>query len=259
MADSTKWKLTSQDDGKIIEGQFIATDIVKDVGANYAEIATFGRSQPILQYQNDELEKLNFTARVWATHQGDADGANPDTIEALVADIENLPRADPDLGRPKIWEFTAGESLSMVCVVKTVGGVRYDRMRPSDGSLRGATFKISLWRFDEYDVSLSGNAAESLVLAFKENEGFESLARRVYGDPNVGEPLRRRNPELVIPTAGDLVHLPPKSSLTVGFTLSPASVPLEQTDRQQIAQKEHFSRRGARYRSHTLGPEWSEA
>ncbi len=256
---SLNWKLTSQDDGKVIEGQFMPTDLVQNISANYAQISTLGRAQPILQFQNDELETITFTARIWAPHQGVA-GLGAETIEEIVDDIKALPRKDPDLGRPKIWEFTAGESLALVCIVKSIGGVRYDRMRPLDGTLRGVTFSMELWRFDEYDVSLSGGAgAESLVLAFKENESFESLGRRVYGDPNVGEPLRRRNPSLVVPTAGDLVHLPPKQNLTVGFSLEPVSVPLARTERQQTAQRDHFSRRARTYRSHVLGPDWAGA
>ena len=252
---SLNWKLTSQDDGATIEGQFGPTDLVQHVGADYAQIKTIGRPQPILQYQNDELERITFTARYWAPHQGVL-GLGAETIEEVVEEVKALPRADADLGRPKVWEFTAGEELAMVCIVKSVGGIRYDRMRPLDGTLRGVTFQMELWRFDDYDISLSGSGAESLVLAMRENESFESLALRVYGQASIGEPLRRRNPGLVIPEAGNLVHLPPKARLTVGFSMAPASIPLATTSRQKIAKQEHFSRRAKRYRSHVLGPEW---
>ena len=152
-----------------------------------------------------------------------------------------------------------GDTLTMTCVVKTVGGIRYDRMRPFDGTLRGVTFQVELWRFDEYDVSLAGGGAESLVLALRENESFENLAVRVYGDASVGEPLRRRNPQFVVPEAGNLIHLPPKASLTVGFTLKADSVPLNPTDRQTTARRAHFALRAKKHRSHVLGPEWSGA
>lgn len=243
------WRLTSQDDGQVIKGQFPPLGLNHTVSANYAEVGTLGRDQPILQFDGDELEVLEFTARVWARNQVDG-------VRRQINELKNAVRRDKDLNRPKVWEFTAGRHLSLTCVVQSVGQVRYDRLRP-DGSYRGATFKIRLLRYEPYDATLSGQDAESLVLPFRSNESFEGLALRVYGDPNAGEPLRRRNPEIVVPEAGDLVHLPPKRALTVGFKLEPASTALAPTSRQERAQREHFRRRGRTYRSHVLGAEWS--
>ena len=249
LLQTLNWKLTAVDTAKEIEGQFLPTDLVQNVAASYAQFKTLGRAQPILQFQNDELETITFTARVWAKNIFH-------TVEDLINEIKELPRIDKDFGRPLIYEFTAGESLSMTCVVKSIGGIRYDRMRPTTGTLRGVTFSIELWRFDEYDVALTGSVAESLVLAFKDNESFESVAVRVYGDANAGEPLRRRNPDKVIPEAGDLIHFPPKSKLTTGFSLAPECVPLEPEDRQLTARRAHLLLRTRTYRSHILGPAW---
>lgn len=226
---SLEWSLTSLDDGHVVKGQFLPTDLREDMGASYASVGTLGRRQPILQYDNETDHVMTFTAKVWAKHQGVA-GLGQDEIEELVDAIKATVKPDPDLGRPHVFTFQAGESVALqACVVTGIGGISYDRMRPLDGSLRGVSFQMRLQEFVEYDTSLTGTGAESLVLALKENEGFEHIARRVYGDAEAGEALRRRNPDKVVPAVGDLVHLPPKSKLLLGFKQVPQNDVLDTT------------------------------
>ena len=254
---SLAWKLTSLDDGTEIEGQYAPSNLRHTVGANYSQMATLGRSQPILQWDGDVLETMTFDAKVFAKHQGLLGlGINADEIEDLVDAIKDTVRTG-DKGRPHVFVFTAGEYFEFQCVVKSVGGIVYDRMRPSDGSLRGVMFRMELWRYDEYDTSLSGEGAESLVLPFQGNESFESFGVRVYGDPATGEALRRRNPALVVPSAGDLLHLPPKNKLMRRFSTLP------QTDALRYGSNEDSKSvlldalsRHKSYRSHTLGDAW---
>jgi hypothetical protein len=252
------WRLASLDfPGKVIEGQFPATDLTENISANYAQLSTTGREQPILQYQNGELHSLTFGAKAWARHHGFG-GANADNIDEFVLSIRRLPQRDPDLRRPEIFDFTVGDNdnLVMTCVVKSVGGVTYDRLRPLDGSLRGVSFRLELWRYDPFDAELRGSQNESLVIPRRTNESFELLAKKIYGDAELGEALRRRNPEKRIPVNGDLVRMPPKSKLTSGFALDPTSIALKTSDRTETLRRTFLTLRGKTYKSHLLGPDW---
>lgn len=251
---SLAWKLTSEDDGTVIEGQWAPSNHTHDMSAEYSAERTLGRSQPILQYDGDTLEKMKFQAHVRAMHQGVL-GAGQETIEDLVEKIKGTVRKT-ELGRPHVYVFESGDSISFTCVVKSIGGIVYDRMRPLDGTLRGVTFDIELWRYEPYDANMTGSAAESLVLPLRENESFEGLAARVYGDPTVGEALRRRNPDKLVPTPGDLVHLPPKAMLVRGFSREQQTPVLRGNDEKSRAVVQHFLSRHRAYRSHTLGREW---
>ena len=255
------WVLTSLDyPGHILTGQYPPTGLTEDISANYAELATLGREQPILQYQRGELIKIRFNAMVWAEHQGIL-GLGADDIEDIAFEIRRLPQRDIDLKRAEIFDLTIGDTdnLHMTCVVKSVGGVQYDRLRPLDGSLRGVRFNMECWRYDPFDQDLTGSANESLVVTRKSNESFELMTSRVYGSAAIGEPLRRRNPDKVIPQTGDLIRFPPKARLTVGFVLEPASTALKPTDRQLAARREFFNLRSNPFKSHVLGVDWENS
>lgn len=250
------WKLESVDDGFSIEGQFTTTDLVEDISANYAEFRSLGRAQPILMFQDNANDRMSFTARFYAQHNGLL-GLLADKIDDKVDAIRSLAKPVPELGRPRIFKFAVGESISMQCVVETVGGIAYERLRPMTGDLRGITAKIVLRRFQEYDVTLSGSAAESLVQPFLANDSYEALAARVYGKAILGEALRRRNPDKATPTTGDFIHIPPQASLARGFAATPQAPALARNDanneRRRLLFKERSARRSIVY---TLGPAW---
>jgi len=253
-----RWVLSSVDDGFKVEGQFTTTDLVEDISANYSEFRSVGRSQPILQFNDNANDKMTFTARFWAQHEG-LFGVFADKVDAQIEAVRSLPRVEPSLGRPRIFDFAVGDAISLRCVVDSVGGIAYDRLRPLKGDLRGFTAKIVLRRFDEYDVTLSGRAAESLVQPFLFGDSFESLARRYYSAPSLGEALRRRNPT-VTPAVGTFVHLPPAAKLAQGFALEPTSPALARTEANASRRRKLFRARKSRAAyAYTLGREWHRA
>lgn len=258
----TTWRLVSLDDGRTLKGQFIPTNVTKDGGANYGQISTQGRPQPILQYLSEVGDSYSYNVFVFARHDG-LFGLFKDDIEGITAAIDSLHRVDPDFGRPHIWDFSIGQTdaLSATVVVQSTGGVSFERLRPLDGDLRGVLFSFKLLRYEPYDVTLSGRAAESLVLPTRDNESYELAAARVYGSGSTGagEALRRRNPDKPRLTVGDLIHYPPKPALLTGFLLVPQSPVLERTDVNEANRRAHFALRGAPKVSHVLGPLWDGA
>jgi hypothetical protein len=261
------WRLVSRDDGSIVEGQFEPNNLRKALSARYAEARTLGRFTPILMFEDNTVESYSFVVRVWAQHEGTlpllgvvgGGGIAPDTVEDLVAAIEGLVRPDPRFGRPMIYDFTVGSVVALTCVVSEIGPVSFDKLRPSRGDFRGATFELTLLKYEEYDISLQSSLTESLVQPFLSNDSFESMAFRAYGNPNAGEPLRRRNPGLVNPNVGDLLHLPPEPLLLTGFEFEPQAPALAFSDEQDAVRRDHFKLRGKDRVSFSLGPLWDKA
>lgn len=255
-----RWKLESADgDGFSLDGQFTTTDLVEDISANYSEFRTLGRAQPILMFNDNANDRMSFTARFWAQHNGLL-GLFADKVDDKVEALRGLAKPVSHLGRPRIFDFSVGEFISMRCVVETVGGIAYDRLRPATGDLRGVTASIVLRRFEEYSVELSGAAAESLVQPFLLNDSYEHLAQRTFGAPILGEALRRRNPNIPKPSVGTFIHIPPRATLTRGFALTPQAPTLAVNDANDERKRTFFkARKDKRTISYKLGPAWDKA
>jgi len=258
---SVGWSLVSQDDGTEVRGQFMPSGLVENVAGDWAEQSTIGLDQPILQFVSGRLDTISFDAKLWALHQGSANTPKDDlesepqsisgTARSRFSDIRNLARSDPDLGRPHVWLFTVGTQFSQLVVVRSVGGIRYDRMRP-DGSLRGALFSIDMARYLEAGLSQIA-AGESLVSGALEGEDYEALAKRVYKEPILGEALRRRNPDRRYLAAGDLVHVPRARTLRSEIQpLRPASLFLKPGNDQDQLRRDSFEVHSGDHLSHIL-------
>lgn len=249
LTEPITWSLVSVDDGTEVKGQFIPTNLTENIGGVWAEQATFGHVQPILQFVRGELETITCDIRIFAAHQGIL-GLGADDIESAetrteagikaagVQDIRNLARADSDLGRPHVYVFTVGaqfplinEDESHLVIVRKVSNIVYDRMRPKDGgSLRGISASLEMARFILFDAADLTGAAESLVVSAQEGDFYEAIAGRVFNDAILGEALRRRNPDRRVLTFGDQVHVPNAVTLRRELELKPQSIALQRDE-----------------------------
>jgi hypothetical protein len=246
------WFLVSQDDGHFLEGQFPPQSLVENVSGAWGEQATLGLDQPILQFLRGEKETISCDVKVWAEHQGIlGTGLGAEDIQETVDEIRDLPRADPDLGRPHVYLFSVGEQFSQQVIVKSVGAIRYDRMRSSDGTLRGVLFSFELWRYEPYSV-VDLVTGESLIAHARQGDSYESIAWRVLGDAILGEALRRRNPDRYYLEEGDEVHVPKASILRAELDLNPQSLPLKSGDAQRQLYLDTLETHGVDYESHIV-------
>ena len=250
-----RWALISTDDQFSVHGQFTSVEVQERLAANYSEFRSLGRAQPILMFSDNDADVITFDVRVFAQHNGIL-GLFGDKVDDLINDIRGLTKPVPKFGRPRIFAFAVGDAISMTCVVADTGPMAYDRLRPITGDHRGVTTTITLKRYEEYDVTLSGSQAESLVQPFYSGESYEGLCQRIYGNPNLGEPLRRRNPELPTPSVGEFIHVPPQASLRRGFALTPQSPALKSSDRNLARREAMFRDRNMTHRSYSLGADW---
>lgn len=250
------WTLVSQDDGTEIEGDFPAGEVVENIAGAWAEQSTIGLDQPVLQFVGGVLDTLSIEVRVFAKHRGAlGTGIGADDIGDKVAQIRELARRDPDLGRPHVWLFAIGTQLSQRVVVRSVSPIKYDRFR-DDGTIRGIVCTFDMARYEPYSVSGLAEA-ESLVTPARTGETYEHVAARVHNDPLLGEALRRRNPDRRVLVEGDLVHVPTARILRREITpLVPQSIPLKAGEAQRANIVEAFRDRGQPTTSFVLLEDW---
>jgi hypothetical protein len=278
LANHVTWSLSSMDfPGLEYTGDFPPIEVTENISGSWAEQKTLGLIQPILQFTGGNLETIEISIKVWAKHQGIlGTGLLTDDIETRVEQIKDLPRPFPGLNRPQVWLFAMvpkssflsavisqainlkgpTPQLSQQVVVTSVGGIKYDPFR-GDGSLRGATFDISMSRYEPFDINNTATEAESLVTPAITGETYEHVAKRVHGDPNLGEALRRRNPDKLILREGDLVHVPSAKILRrESLPLTPQSLPLKNGDSQRQNILAAFQDRGGPQYTHVLKKDW---
>jgi len=213
-----EWVILNLDTMEEIKGQFVATEIEKQVNNTYSEAPVYRVEGPIVQFIRRETDTLTFEALLWSDSILEDISKKHDRVASLM-------EVDPKFARPPICLFGCGE-IPFVdeCTVKGVGGIRYAEPR-IDGGLRGVTFSITLQRHIPYVVrpAEAGAVGESLYYTAKSGDTFERIALAVYGDPDLGCYLRSKNPEIFECSEGDLVKVPDKS-LTLGFVAVPASI-----------------------------------
>jgi hypothetical protein len=228
-----------------IEFQFQPSGMLETAAANWASGTGMTREHPILQYSHGEQRSFQFEARLFAKDFLDN---LDDKINALKGAIAR----DPRLGRPPRWEFTWGSVIPHeTVVVKQVGPIKYDDIRP-DGTIRGAVFPIVLLVYRMVDVELTGKPEPSTFYGItRSGDQWEDIALREYGDPLMGDLLRRMHPLIPFPgqNPGVIVALPPAAKLR-NEIIEPDSTPLRRTEaglalRQSMSEKRSHPRESA--------------
>lgn len=193
--------------------------------------------------------------------------------------LKNFTRPNARLGRLERFLFTYGTEIEFLVFVQSVGGIKYDEIR-SDGTIRGATFQIQLKKISPANLAESAGVslAAGLKAAFgilttvagagsalnraklinipggslhttgktvqvKTGMTFESIARAEYGNPLLGDILRRAQPEKADLKAGDKIILVKREEI-VQIQVTPQSVALRDAPENKLLQEIFLNLRG---------------
>ena len=204
--------------------QYEPQNLTESASSAYSSSTGMNRSNPFVQFSNGEQRTVTFEARMWASD-------STQTIEERIADLKAAVEIDDDLKRPPRYQFIWGSVVDVLVVVQSIGGIRYDRLRP-DGTAIGATLSINLMKVVEWDVELvaEDRATDTFYSPTKAGDQWETIAVRQYGDALMGELLRRLNPSIPFPSdvPGTIVKLPRPETLR-NEPIEPTSPPLERT------------------------------
>src|SRR3990172_3389398 len=224
-----------------IQFQFQPQGPVLNEAASWVSANAQGRDHPILQFARGQQTTITFEAKLFAETITDN---IQDKLDALRASSKQL----APFGRPPVWIFVWGSIIHETVVVESVGNIRYDAIR-QDGSARGVFFAITLLKYVPYDIQLTDPNAPlggTFFTRARDGDLWEDVALREYGDPLMGDLLRRRNPDLAEP--GDepvrVLSLPPASTLRLEV-IEPVSIPLRRTTAGLALRQSVYESRGA--------------
>lgn len=210
-----------------IRFQFVPGGYQETVGANWSSSTGLGRQNPILQYANGEQGVISWDVRLWAGDQSRDVSFQLDALKLAAT-------RDPKLKRPPRYNLVWGSVVDEVVVVQSLGSIRYDDPRP-DGTIRGASLGLTLLIYRTVDITLAADDARGLLQdtffgVAKTGEQWEDIALREYGDPDLGDLIRRRHPTMLFPgqKPGTIVKLPKLANLAVD-QVEPDSGPLRRT------------------------------
>lgn len=226
----------------VIRFQFVPVNYQEaGVAANWSQSTGLGRENPILQFSSGEQKAITWEIQLWAAH--DLDDVN-ETLQALKQCVAK----DSKLKRPFRFNLVWGDIVDEIVVVQSLGNITYNDVRP-DGTIRGCRFPITLLVYKTIDITLAAEEDLSLLTdtfysAVKAGDQWEDIALREYGNPDLGDLLRRRNPSLPFPgqRPGAIVKLPKLVNL-IQDVIEPDSPPLRRTAAGlQLRQKVYESR-----------------
>lgn len=169
------WRLRSVDNpDKTFTGQFVAENVVENVGIRQGETTSPGQQTPLIQFGSGEAETVNFRARIFRTSPvqgalfdalsnpvGTAFGVLSGTAGPIIGNgsvkdqielLKTFARKNEELGRNERLILEIGTELSFEVFLRSVGGIAYDDIR-SDGTIRGASFELQFVKIKPENIS----------------------------------------------------------------------------------------------------------
>lgn len=222
-----------------IQFKYQPDEFTMDVGSAWASSTGMNRAQPILQWSHGEQRGYAFGMKLWAV---DSTDSIDDQLEALKLSVSK----DDTLKRPPRWQFIWGQFIDETVVVKSIGGVKVDKLR-NDGTLRGVTLSISLLIYASIDVALVTEdvPTDTYYALTKRSDTWEDMALREYDEPAYGDLLRQANPTVPFPgqEPGTIVLLPKVQNIRQ-LVLAPSSIPMVRTVAGLALRQAVYSARG---------------
>lgn len=242
------WQMRNLDSGQVLQGQFEPENVTRDVGANWGQFTSLNRQNPILQFLNGAQQQVSFDGRFFRDHALDS------SPEVKLDMLISWTKIDSSLRRPPIVQFWVGDGhLQMNCVITGITS-RYGRP-DFFGSLRDVVFSVSLLEFTTYSID-DAEQTDTRYARARERDYFELLAFEEYGNPLIGDVIRKQHPRLQNLLPGDIVRLPSIEGVrTVQVTQT--SIPLKTAfGRKDTPQRrlrlQFFDKRSGAYTSHLL-------
>jgi hypothetical protein len=198
------WTLTSADPEVLValEGQFQPEDGAEYGSApNLSDSATAGSDRPTVQWVHGGSRRISIRSAFYSLNMLDDIRSKLDALEALDA-------KDPTLGRAPRVTFAWGDlTITGFATVKK----RIPGWWAVSGWPRAVIFDLEIVEAPALDFTGSGSVSgsgETQFVTLGAGESLELLALRFYGDPLLGELIRRENPDLAEgETAGDRVKV----------------------------------------------------
>lgn len=211
------WYIYNLDTDEKIQGQFVAENVVQNVGGTYAERWALSRQHAILQFVHGNSDVVSFQGRFFMTSELIVIKNDP---KKKIQQLIKWTRRDSKLGRPPILSFWIGDAHLSVseCVLESLSNITYAPPSAS-GALRDVSFTATIKRWWPYDITLGSEPPETRYHHAKQSDYYEMLALREYANAMLGDVVRKRHPTKQDIETGDIIKLPSKEAIeTVRIT-----------------------------------------
>lgn len=231
--DFRVWFLKNVDTDETLQGQFPAENVTENVGSQYATHSTLNRQHSILQFTRGEVTTLSFDSMFFQQSR-DEDITQPLRL------LKSWSQRDNKLGRPPILNFWIGDGHAEFrqCVCKSVASIKYGEPT-SLGAMRQVSFTVNLDEYTPFSLATKGNF-ETRYHNARQADYYEMLTVREYGDPMLGDVIRKRHPTKPNIQVGDIIKLPSIEAVRRS-SIVPTSIPLADAfSRKDTATKRRF-------------------
>jgi hypothetical protein len=246
------WFLENTETKLLIRGQYPA-EVTENLSNNYATHQALGRQNPVLQFLSGELETLSLPIVLYAR---DAVDQRP---KAAIKNLKDWRAIDAAKRRPAILHFWIGDShLNMPsCVIQSLSSIVWHH--PTElGKLRHVTLTINLAKYVGYSFTPK-LPTETRYHRARSRDYYEMLCYYEYGDPNLGDVIRKRHSQKLGLKLADIVKLPSIEAIRKERQ-EPKSLILatsfgDQDTPQKQARLDMFDKRTRTQVSHVVGDE----
>ncbi len=226
------WNLFNTDSLRLLRGQFHPEVMTMDVSSSYNEKFSLNRQLAITQFLHGDVETISFRSRFVAT-------TAIEDLEDHLQTLKSFVRRDESLQRPPILEFWVGNGsfnlFNNQCILKSLSGIRYHRPTFA-GGLRHVEFTVNLREYKEASIQNLAIGNTRFHRA-KFADYYEALTEREYGNPLLGDAIRKLHPDKPNIQTGNTIELPTASTLR-RTKITQTSIPLQTGfGRKDTAQK----------------------
>ncbi len=185
----------------MVQGNY-PTEITQTLGNKFTTHQSLSRQHPIIHFLSGELETISFEAILYAR-----DAADP-RLKMALKNLKTWRKIDGTTKRPPVLKFWIGDShLSLSkCMIKSLGPITWHH--PTEfGQVRHVTLSINLIRYQPFSLEPSP-PTETRYHRARNRDYYEMLCQYEYGNPYLGDVIRKRHPQKLKLVLADIVKLP---------------------------------------------------
>lgn len=243
------WFLQNTETLQILKGNFEPVSLVRERANNWANHTALSRTNAILQFLNGEAQTLSVDIRLYAE-------TIVNSVERDLALMESwmLPQSSLE-NRPPILTFWVGDGhVIMDCVITSMSNIRYGT--PTFfGGLRDVSLTLNLKEYVKFSLE-DNDLFETRYHRARRRDYYELLTYKEYGNPLMGDIIRKRHPTLPVVNTGDTIKLPSVEAIRKDI-VEPKSIALQtafgkKDTPQKRLRAEMFDKRNRPYVSHVV-------
>lgn len=242
------WFIQNTETLQVLKGTFEPVSLVRERANNWATHTALSRYKSILQFLNGEAQTLSVEIRLYAE-------TIVNSVERDLATLERWMQGFGDLGRPPVLSFWVGDGhVMMDCVIVSMSNIRYGT--PTFfGGLRDVSLTLNLKEYVKFSLE-DNDLFETRYHRARRRDYYELLTYKEYGNPLMGDIIRKRHPTLPVVNTGDTIKLPSVEAIRKDI-VEPKSIALQtafgkKDTPQKRLRAEMFDKRNRPYVSHVV-------